>query len=137
MLLQNQTKFIKIVFVSYSKQYASFVIFNCGANLLRAWYGPLPVNFCILVRTLRMNMALMTGFIFTSIVGFKFMFICVWKRMRQMDDNFVTKIIFRCSLMISLFLCSVKGYFFTSNRRLVSTEGSRLMLLLRPGKKSK
>ena len=122
--LQNQTKFIKIAFVFYSKQYASFVIFNCGANLLRAWYGPLPVNFCILVRTLRMNMALMTGFIFTSIVGFKFMFICVWKRMRQMDDNFVTKIIFRCSLMISLFLCSVKGYFFTSNRRLVSNPSS-------------
>ena len=115
----------------FSIQFVIFVILNGGATLVRAWYGPLPAEFCFLVQILQMNIAFITVFIFTSIVGFRFMFICVWKRMRQMDDRIVTKIILRCLQMISMFLSSIKTYFFTSKKHLVSTLYNAILRIAR------
>ena len=41
----------------------------------------------------------------------RFMFICVWRRMRQMNDNLLAKIIFREIVILSFFfsLTNIRG----------------------------
>ena len=80
-------------------------ILNGVGDMIRTWYGPLSITSCKLIMIIRGTGALMTCFIFTAIVTFKFMFICVWKSMRQMNDNLLALVMFNISLFLSLFFC--------------------------------
>ena len=86
------------------------MILNGGATLVRAWYGPLPAEFCFLVQILQMNIAFITVFIFTSIVGLRFMFICVWKRMRQMDDDLIVGVATIQAIVMSLLFIAASWF---------------------------
>ena len=59
---------------------------------LRVWYGPLPEVVCI--AQIKMTQAVLTFAIVAvvMIIITRFVFICVWKSMRSMDDNLLKRI---------------------------------------------
>ena len=59
---------------------------------LRVWYGPLPELVCI--AQAKMTQAVLTfGVVgFVLIIITKFVFICVWRSMRSIDDNLLKRI---------------------------------------------
>ena len=61
-------------------------------NLTRAWIGPLPAFICYLNLLLKGGIA--NGFLFLMLGIFvmKYLFICKWKRLRPIDDDFVARI---------------------------------------------
>ena len=64
----------------------------CGMRNLRVWYGPLPELVCI--AQAKMTQAVLTfgvvGIVMVTIT--KFVFICVWRSIRSMDDNLLKRI---------------------------------------------
>ena len=48
-------------------------------------------------------------FILTSIVITKFMFICIWKNMRSINDTLVTRIVIRCCFVIAMVFCLIRA----------------------------
>ena len=100
--LKKKNKFL-------SMQWSVFTNLNSGGDLLRVWYGPLPAICCKLILIFKSTFGLMISFNLTAIVTFKFMFICVWKSMRQINDDLITRIVIRCSFAVSLFLSTMKG----------------------------
>ena len=73
-----------------------------GLIVLRVCYGPLPIFLCKIVGFLKgfaISFANITSvmYIFT-----RFMFVCIWKRMRQMDDNLIVRIATIQAMVMSL-----------------------------------
>ena len=63
-----------------------------GLSVLRVCFGPLPIFLCNIVIFLN-GFSIMFGAITVAMYTFaRFMFVCVWKRMRQMDDNLIVRI---------------------------------------------
>ena len=73
-------------------QGAFYGIVICGMRNLRVWYGPLPELVCI--AQAKMTQAVLTfgvvGIVMVTIT--KFVFICVWRSIRSMDDNLLKRI---------------------------------------------
>ena len=67
-------------------------------NLIRAWIGPLPAFICYLNLLLKGGIA--NGFLFLMLGIFvmKYLFICKWKRLRPIDDDFVARITVLCAV---------------------------------------
>ena len=76
---------------------------------MRMWLGPLPYYFCRFTITFKMVVINMFIFILTSIVITKFMFICIWKNMRSIDDPLVTRIVIRCCFVIAMVFCLIRA----------------------------
>ena len=59
---------------------------------LRVWYGPLPELVCI--AQAKMTQAVLTLAVvgLVMIIMTRFVFICVWRSMRSMDDNLLKRI---------------------------------------------
>ena len=63
-----------------------------GLSVLRVCFGPLPIFLCNIVVFLN-GFSILFGAITVAMYTFaRFMFVCVWKRMRQMDDNLIVRI---------------------------------------------
>ena len=82
----------------------------CGFRNLRIWFGPLPVSICFI--HYQLNKLLMWFGLLTilTISLTKFMFICVWKSMRGMDDNMLARISFNICFFLSLFFSMTFPY---------------------------
>ena len=75
----------------------------CGLRVLRVSYGPLPIYLCNIAGFLN-GCAILYGIILCVIYTFtRFMFVCIWKRMRQMDDNLIARIATIQAIVMSLF----------------------------------
>ena len=81
-----------------------YAIVIYGLTVLRVCYGSLPVFLCNITGFLK-ACAIMFGAIIIATYTFtRFMFVCIWKRMRQMDDNLIVRIatiqaVFMCLLI--------------------------------------
>ena len=64
----------------------------CGMRNLRVWYGPLPELVCI--AQAKMTQAVLTFAVvgLVMVIITKFVFICVWRSIRSMDDNLLKRI---------------------------------------------
>ena len=78
----------------------AIVIF--GLNVLRVLCGPLPIFLCDIAGFLN-GYAILFAVITIAMCTFtKFMFVCIWKRMKQMDDNIVVRIATIQAIVMSL-----------------------------------
>ena len=74
-----------------------------GLSVLRVCFGPLPIFLCNIVVFLN-GFSILFGAITVAMYTFsKFMFVCVWKWMRQMDHNLIVRLATIQAIVISLF----------------------------------
>ena len=71
-----------------------------GLDLLRVWSGPLPLEFCQFCLLLKGTICYAVPCNVAGVVTLKFFYICVWRRFKPIDDDFVARII----IIISCFL---------------------------------
>ena len=75
-----------------------------GLTVLRVCYGSLPVFLCNIAGFLK-GCAIMFGVIMIATYTFtRFMFVCIWKRMRLMDDNLIVTIATTQAIFMSLLI---------------------------------
>ena len=99
-------------------QGALYGIIVCGITSLRIWFGPLPYEIChfqLWVSIIVLWYSIFTLF-FISLA--KFMYICVWKHMRDMNDDLIVTFVVRISVFISIWV-STTGF---SQRKGISTQ---------------
>ena len=78
-----------------------------GLSVLRVCYGPLPIFFCNIAIFLN-YWAILFSVITVAMYTFaRFMFVCIWKRMRQMDDNLIVRIAMIQATVMSLLFTAV------------------------------
>ena len=63
-----------------------------GLRVLRVCYGSLPIFLCNIAGFLNASALLFAALTVAMSTFTKFMFVCIWKRMRQMDDNLIVRI---------------------------------------------
>ncbi len=81
-----------------------------GVSVLRVWFGPLPKWICSLT-VFSNNVIWMSGtMIFVAIVVLKFIFVCIWKNLKPMNDNLVSSIVVTNALLLSVVFAFVKIY---------------------------
>ena len=82
-----------------------YVIVLHGLSVLRVCYGPLPIcNIYLFLNGFSILYAAVTVVMYTFA---RFMFVCVWKRMRQMDDNLIVRIAMIQAIVMSLLFTAV------------------------------
>ena len=75
-----------------------------GLTVLRVCYGSLPVFLCNIAGFLK-GCAVIFGVIIIATYTFtRFMFVCIWKRMRLMDDNLIVTIATTQAIFMSLLI---------------------------------
>ena len=79
-------------------------IFVLSLSSLRVWFGPLPYEICFLHGWSGQVIIWYAILIIFCQSLAKFMFICVWKRMRDMNDDLIVRIAFRWTLFISIWV---------------------------------
>ena len=88
------------MYVYFQGVFYAIVIY--GLTVLRVCYGPLPVFLCNIAGFLK-ACAVTFGAIIIAIYTFtRFMFVCIWKRMRQMNDNLIVGITTIQAIFMSL-----------------------------------
>ena len=84
-----------------------YVIVVYGLSVLSVCYGPLPFFFCNIAGFLN-GFAVLFAVITVLMYTFtRFMFVCIWKRMRQMDDNLIVRIATIQAVVMSLLFITV------------------------------
>ena len=78
-----------------------------GLSVLRVCYGPLPIFFCNIAVFLNGYAIMFSAITVAMYTSARFMFVCVWKRMRQMDDNLIVKIATIQAIVMSLLFTAV------------------------------
>ena len=74
----------------------------CGLRVLRVCYGPLPIFLCNIAGFLN-GFAILFAVITVVMYTFtRFMFVCIWNRMRQMDDILIVRIATIQAIVLSL-----------------------------------
>ena len=73
-----------------------------GTSVLRVSYGPLHTFLCDITGFLYKCELLFVAITIAMHTFTRFMFVCVWKRMRQMDDNLIVRIAAIQAIFISL-----------------------------------
>ena len=73
-----------------------------GLTVLRACYGPLPVFLCNILGYLNGFALLFVAITVVMYTITRFMFVCIWKRMKQMDDNLIARIATIQAIFISI-----------------------------------
>ena len=82
----------------------------CGLRVLRVCYGPLPISICNIAGFLN-GCAILFAVITVVMYTFtRFMFVCVWKRMRQMDDDLIVRIATIQAIVVSLLFSAAKWF---------------------------
>ena len=79
----------------------------CGLKTLRVLLGSdeVPHGLLSMESLLQSLLIWYSLILILSMVFMKFMYICVWKSMRQMNDNLLALVMFNISLFLSLFFC--------------------------------
>ena len=73
-----------------------------GLRVLRVCYGPSPILLCNIAGFLN-GWALLFAAITVAMYTFtRFMLVCIWKGMRQMDDNLIVRIATIKAIILSL-----------------------------------
>ena len=73
-----------------------------GPTVLRVLYGSFPNFLCDIVGFLRKFVLLFLAITMTMHTFTRFMFVCIWKRMRQMDDDLIVRIATIQAIVVSL-----------------------------------
>ena len=74
-----------------------------GLSVLSVCYGPLPIFLCNIAGFLN-GFAILFAVITIVMYTFtRFMFVCIWKRMKLMDDNLIVRIATIQAIFMSLF----------------------------------
>ena len=73
-----------------------------GLRVLRVCYGPFPIFLCNITGFLNAFALLFSVLTVVMITFTRFMFVCIWKRMRQMDDNLLVRIATIQAIVMSL-----------------------------------
>ena len=84
-----------------------YVIVIYGLSVLRVCYGPLPIFFCNIAIFLDKCDILFSVITVAMYTFARFMFVCIWKRMRQMDDNLIVGIAMTQAIVMSLLITAV------------------------------
>ena len=69
-----------------------YAIVISGLRVFRVCYGPLPIFICNISGFLNACALLFAAITVAMSTFTRFMFVCVWKQMRQMDDNLIVRI---------------------------------------------
>ena len=78
-----------------------------GIRGARIWFGPLPSEICYIQLWATNVMIWYCVLMIFFVSFFKFLYICVWKHMRDMNDNLLVAFVIRLSLFISVWIVSV------------------------------
>ena len=78
-----------------------YAIVIYGLTVLRVCYGPLTVFLCNIAGFLKGCAVLFGAIIIATYTFTRFMFVCIWMRMRQMDDNLIVRI----ATIQAIFIC--------------------------------
>lgn len=81
----------------------------CGIDLLRAWYGPLPVSLCGIAYWIRNMIFMEATFLLTIQIGLRYLFICRWKHMKVMKDDLIVSLVLICTFGATIWLMVVKS----------------------------
>ena len=84
-----------------------YIIVIYGLSVLRVCYGPLPLFLCNMAVFLDSWEILFSAITVAMYTFTRFMFVCVWKRMRQMDDNLIVRIATIQAIVMSLLFTAV------------------------------
>ena len=76
-------------------QGAVYAIIVLGIQNCRVLFGPLPFEVCFFQLWVVSAMVWFALLVLFLIYFLKFMFVCIWKRMRDMNDNLIVRIGFR------------------------------------------
>ena len=79
-----------------------YAIVIYGLTVLRVCYGSLPVFLCNVAGFLKGCAIIFGAMIIATYTFTRFMFVCIWKRMRQMDDNLMVRIVTIQAIFMSL-----------------------------------
>jgi hypothetical protein len=63
-----------------------------GLNVLRVCFGSLPIFLCNIAGFLKGCVITFGAITIAMYTSTRFMFVCIWKRMRQMDDTLIVRI---------------------------------------------
>ena len=74
-----------------------------GLSVLRVCFGPLPIFLCNIAAFLSGFVILFVAITIAMYTFTRFMFVCIWKRMRQMDDNLIVRIATIQAIVMSIF----------------------------------
>ena len=97
-LLANKESFFFI------QQGALYGIVVCGITSIRIWFGPLPLEVCHFQTWVKKFVSWYVLFSLFFISLAKFMYICVWKHMRDMNDDLIVAFLVRIAVFISVWV---------------------------------
>ena len=86
-------------------QGALYGIVVCGIRNLRVWTGPLPEWICLTHVKMTQMMFTFASVLIVLITITRFMFICVWRSMRQMNDNLLVMVAISQIILLSFLHC--------------------------------
>ena len=84
-----------------------YVIVIYGLSVLRVCFGPLPIFFFFFFIFINGFLILFLVITVAMYTFARFMFVCIWKRMRQMDDNLIVRIATIQAIFMSLLSTAV------------------------------
>ena len=96
------SSFIYIFIISLYFKGVFYAIVIYGVTVLRVCYGPLPIFLCNIVGFLKVCCNLFGAITIAIYTLTRFMFVCIWKRMRQMNDNLIVGIATIQAIFMSL-----------------------------------
>ena len=76
-------------------QGAVYAIIVLGIQNCRVLFGQLPFEVCVFQLWAFSAIWWFAQLVLVLIYSLKFMFVCIWKRMRNMNDNLIVRIFFR------------------------------------------
>ena len=90
------------VLSTITSQGAIYCIVTCGIRNIRVWFGPLYFEVCFIQIWAKNVMIWYSLNILFFVTLMKFMFLCVWKRMPDMNDNLIVRIFVNWAIFISI-----------------------------------
>ena len=85
-------------------QGALYGIIVCGITSIRIWFGPLPSEVCHFQTWVAKFTAWYSLLSLFYISLAKFMYICVWKHMRDLNDDLIVTFLVRIAVLISIWV---------------------------------
>ena len=91
-----------------------------GVDLIRIWVGPLPSYVCTLAIMAKNYYFISIIFVYTSLIVMKFVFVCVLKRIPQMDDDYIANVITQVIKLFCIIIVGSKFWYEKPNMQQVS-----------------
>ena len=90
------------------KLQCTFYFAVCGlADLVRAWYGPMPNFICAPIQVTRHTIHMMLAIHWTLVALLKVWIVCIHKSVPSIDDDFIAAFVTRASFMMSFLFAIV------------------------------